>query len=123
MIALRIDEASKSFGSLRAVDGLSLQISRGETFGLLGSQPGLARAPRLACWSACSLPTKGPYISKPARAGHRARLPRVGKSASLRKHCRSTKTMTALENLRFFGKLYGLHGAAPQRADRMVLGL
>lgn len=35
-IAIRADNLVKSFGSLRAVDGLSLSINKGEVFGFLG---------------------------------------------------------------------------------------
>jgi ABC-type uncharacterized transport system ATPase subunit len=34
--AIRLDELARSFGDVAAVSGLSLEIGRGELFGLLG---------------------------------------------------------------------------------------
>ncbi|HKF35493.1 MAG TPA: ATP-binding cassette domain-containing protein, partial [Ktedonobacteraceae bacterium] len=36
MLAIEVKDLSKSFGSFRAVDHLSLEVRQGEIFGLLG---------------------------------------------------------------------------------------
>jgi ABC-2 type transport system ATP-binding protein len=35
-VVIQIDNISKAFGSLKAVNGLSFEVYRGEIFGLLG---------------------------------------------------------------------------------------
>ena len=36
MSAIKVENISKSFGKVRALDGISFEVERGELFGLIG---------------------------------------------------------------------------------------
>ncbi|MFD9950801.1 hypothetical protein ACFWYW_57220 [Nonomuraea sp. NPDC059023] len=55
MPAVLIDGLIKSFGSVRALDGLGLTVRTGEVHGFLGPI-GAGRPPRYASCSACNSP-------------------------------------------------------------------
>ncbi len=99
----------KSFGERRALDGISLEVRRGELFCLLGPNGG-GKSTLFRILATLSLPDSG----SAAIAGHdvvteasevRARLGVVFQSPSL------DGKLTILENLRCGGALYGLKGA------------
>ena len=91
---LTVTGLTKSFGDLRAVDGLSFEISPGETFGLLGPN-GAGKTTTISM--ICGL-----------RAG-RELIGYVPQELAL------YPDLSGRDNLRFFGRLYGLRGAAAKQ--------
>ena len=103
----------KSYGSFVAVDDLSFQINRGETFGLLGPN-GAGKSTTIAMLVGLLQPDSGnvsighkdsalPHGS-PTDADVRRRIGISPQSLSL------YEDLSAAENLDFFGSLYGLSG-------------
>ena len=107
--AIVVRDLVKSFGDRRALDGVSLEVRRGELFCLLGPNGG-GKSTLFRILATLLLPDAGTA----SVAGHdvvtdassvRARLGVVFQSPSL------DGKLTILENLRCGGALYGLRGA------------
>ena len=107
--AIIVRDLVKSFGDRRALDGISLEVQRGELFCLLGPNGG-GKSTLFRILATLSLPDTG----SAEVAGHdtvtdaaevRARLGVVFQSPSL------DGKLTILENLRCGGALYGLKGS------------
>jgi len=132
------ESLAKRFGALRAVDGLSLAIGRGEIYGLVGpSGAGKTTLIRMLC--GLTQPTDGTarLLGAPMPAGRRSVEHRFGYMPQERAVYRD---LTVAENLLFFGRIYGmtrvriaqrtselltlmrLEGHARQRADRLSGG-
>jgi ABC-2 type transport system ATP-binding protein len=97
----------KSFGSVVAVDGISLAVQKGELFGLLGPN-GAGKTTTVRC--ICGL------LKPDAGSVHIEGKPpvnlRVRKTIGLAPQDLALYTaLTAEENLAFFGRLYGLSGS------------
>jgi ABC-2 type transport system ATP-binding protein len=122
---LRLRDLRKSFGPLTAVDGLSLDINRGEVFGLLGPN-GAGKSTTIGMCVGLIAPDSGTVeIDTDSHAGSKSHTPvspdvrrRLGLAPqSLALY----DDMTGDENLRFFGRLYGLKGAAlTARCDHVL---
>jgi len=106
--AIRVHDLVKTFGERRALDGISLEVRRGELFCLLGPNGG-GKSTLFRILATLSLPDAGNAMI----AGHdvvteaaevRARLGVVFQSPSL------DGKLSILENLRCGGALYGLKG-------------
>lgn len=107
--AISISNLKKSFGDRRALDGISLEVLRGEIFCLLGPNGG-GKSTLFRILATLSLPDSGmatvagqSVITE--ASGVRARLGVVFQSPSL------DGKLTILENLRCGGALYGLRGS------------
>src|SRR6476660_1968279 len=96
----------KTFGDLRAVDGIDLEVRRGEVFGVLG--PNGAGKTTMLKMLATLLPIDGGtaeiFGHDVRRDGHVVRqlLGVTGQYASV------DENLTATENLMLFGRLQGL---------------
>ena len=97
---------SKSFGDLKAVDNVSLQIGSGEIYGLVGSD-GAGKTTTLRLLVGALLPDEGEVticgydvLRKPETA--RAQLGYLSQRFSL------YEDLTVLENIRFFAEVRGL---------------
>ncbi len=108
-IALRLTDVKKRYGALAAVDGLSLEVRRGECFGLLGPN-GAGKTTTISMISTLVRPDSGRVsvngadaVSEPTAV--RRSIGHVPQDVSL------YADLTARENVRFFGGLYGLSGA------------
>jgi len=99
----------KRFGDLTAVDGVSLTISAGETFGLLGPNgAGKTTAISMICGllrpDEGSVTVAGEPITTTSTRG-RAAIGLVPQDLAI------YPDLTGEENLKFFGRLYGMTGA------------
>jgi ABC-2 type transport system ATP-binding protein len=106
--SILVRDLVKSFGERRALDGISLEVSSGEIFCLLGPNGG-GKSTLFRILATLALPDSGSTVV----AGHdvlsdapevRARIGVVFQSPSL------DGKLTILENLRCGGALYGLKG-------------
>ena len=99
----------KHFGDVRAVDGVHLHVRRGEIFGLLGPNgAGKTTTIRILCQvlrpDAGSVTVDGLDLRKDGTAIKRL-IGLVPQEIAV------YKTLTASDNLVFFGRIYGLGGA------------
>ena len=107
--AISVRDLQKSFGERRALDGISLEVKRGELFCLLGPNGG-GKSTLFRILATLLLPDSGAAeivghdVIRDA-ASVRMRLGVVFQSPSL------DGKLTILENLRCGGALYGLRGA------------
>jgi ABC-2 type transport system ATP-binding protein len=104
--AVEVAEVVKSFGDLRALDGVSLRISRGEIYGLLGPN-GAGKTTLIRCLVGLVRPASGtvrvlgrllPDLDVLGRVGYMTQAPALYPDLSV------------LENLRFFAALYDTPG-------------
>jgi ABC-2 type transport system ATP-binding protein len=115
--AVRAEGLRKAFGATLAVDGVSLDIRRGEIFGLLGPN-GAGKSTTIGMLSGLLLPDAG----RVAIAGGDPSLPESRRQLGVAPQALAIyPELTAEENLRFFGELYGLGGA--RRRERVAWAL
>jgi len=106
-VAARLQGVTKRFGETVAVNGLDLEVLRSECLGLLGPN-GAGKSTTLSMLAGILEPDAG-TIELPGKASPRVRSTRrrIGiapQSLAL------YPELTALENLDFFGRVYGLSG-------------
>jgi ABC-2 type transport system ATP-binding protein len=109
----------KSYGALRAVDGVSFQVAKGELYGLLGPN-GAGKTTTMSMLSGLLAPDEGRILfdgvdlaAEPLRV--KAQLGVVPQEPAL------YENLSARENLHFWGGLYGLSGAQlAQAVDRVL---
>ena len=116
---VRVDGLVKRFGDMTAVDGVSLSIAEGSIFGLLGPN-GAGKTTTISMISCLLAPDEGDVVVD----GHSVRT----QSAAVRRvlgvvpqEIALYPTLTAAENLRFWGRMYGLSGKA--LSDAIEYGL
>jgi ABC-2 type transport system ATP-binding protein len=116
-LIIETQELRKQFGSTVAVSDLSLQVGAGEIFGFLGPN-GAGKTTAIKMLLALVEPTSGTGRVLGAPLGDRAARARIG---FLPEHFRFHETLTAIELLRFHGRLYGLRGVSlDARVDRLL---
>ena len=100
-------ELYKCYGSVRAVDGVSFRVERGETFGLLGPN-GAGKTTTISMLVGALPPDRGSVVidgeSDPTRPELRLKIGTAPQSIAL------YADLTGEENLAFFGSLYQLSG-------------
>ena len=118
---IRVQDLVKSYGALRAVDGISFEVRKGELYGLLGPN-GAGKTTTMSMLGGLLAPDEGRILydgvdlaAKPIEI--KAQLGVVPQEPAL------YETLSARENLRFWGGLYGLSGASLERAVDRVLDL
>ena len=106
----------KSYGDLTAVDGLSFEVRRGESFGLLGPN-GAGKTTTISMLVGLLKPDAGTVWvggssdSGAAENGGDPLDPEIRRAIGVAPQALSLYgELTARENLRFFGQLYGLAG-------------
>ncbi len=107
---LAVQNLVKQYGDLVAADDVSFSADKGTIFGLLGPN-GAGKSTTINCISGLLTPTSG-HISV---AGHD--IAADGKAAKqslgvVPQEIALYEDLPAIENLRYWGKAYGLHGKA-----------
>jgi ABC-2 type transport system ATP-binding protein len=117
----QIEGLVKSYGSLRAVDGVSFTVAKGELYGLLGPN-GAGKTTIMSMLSGLLAPDEGrirfdgvDLAGEPLKV--KAQLGVVPQEPAL------YENLSARENLAFWGGLYGLSGATLTQAVDRVLAL
>lgn len=116
---LKVEELSKNYGDLVAVDKISFEAGKGTVFGLLGPN-GAGKSTAINCISGLLQPTSG----HASVAGHD--VVSEGKAARqnlgvVPQELALYEDLPAIDNLRYWGKAYGLRGAALDARVRDVL--
>jgi ABC-2 type transport system ATP-binding protein len=119
MDVVRMEEATKKFGDIRAVDKASLGISRGEILGLLGPNgAGKSTAINLIIGL---LRLDGGRISVLDHDVTRDSMAVKRNIGVVPQELAIYEDLTSLENVMFFASLYGLGGRALKRAAEEAL--
>lgn len=115
----RIEGLTKRFGDVRAVDGVSFEVKKGELYGLLGPN-GAGKTTTMSMLAGLLAPDEGRILfdgfdlaAEPIKI--KGRLGVVPQEPAI------YETLSARENLRFWGGLYGLAGTTLDRAVDRVL--
>lgn len=107
MPMISVQNLRKSFGSTIAVDGLTFELKSGETFGLLGPN-GAGKTTTINMIVGLLSPDDGQVLidgsHNPTHAASRKQLGNAPQKLSL------YEELTGEENLRFFGRTFGLSG-------------
>ena len=120
-IGIDVREVSKQFGNVRALDGVSLQVPRGEIFGLLGPNgSGKSTLIRILC--GLLQPTSGSATVDDLDVGTqgeevRQRIGYVSQAFSL------YRDLTVDENLDFFSSIYRLKGRERKERKEWAIDL
>ncbi|WP_207816356.1 ATP-binding cassette domain-containing protein [Pseudomonas sp. 50_B] len=108
-VVIEVRDLVRKFGDFTAVASTSFEVLKGEIFGLLGPNgAGKTTTFRMLCGL---LPASSGHLEvagvnlRTARAAARRKIGYVSQKFAL------YANLSALENLRFFGGAYGLHGA------------
>ncbi len=122
--AIEVRELHKSFGENHAVNGVGFDVRQGEIFSLLGPN-GAGKTTTISILSCLLRPDQGDA----SIMGHSIRTDGMGVKSVLGvvpQEIALYEDLTARENLNFWGKMYGLRGAAlRKRVDEVleVIGL
>lgn len=116
---IKVRDVSKKFGSFTAVENTSFEVKNGEIFGLLGPNgAGKTTTFRMIC---ALLGMSGGEISvmgedlRYAKSSIRSRIGYVSQKFSL------YKKLSCYQNLEYFGRSYGIGGAALKRRIEELL--
>lgn len=116
---LVVQELYKAYGDIQAVRGISFQVGRGEIFGLLGPN-GAGKTTTVSILTGLLAPDRGQiavdgisFQKMPKEV--KARMGLVPQDLAL------YPTLSARDNLLFFGRLYGLHGKRLRERVEAVL--
>ena len=116
---VRVESASKSFGRKKALDGVSLEVRRGQVVGLIGPS-GCGKTTLVSLVVGSAVPTSGRVLLGGEEAPYPAMRRKLGympQDAAL------YEGVTARENLAFFGALQGLTRAQVREREAELLGL
>ena len=121
MIAIDVKNLHKAFGDLKAVDGVSFEVEKGEIFSLLGPN-GAGKTTTISMLSCLLHPDDGDAVVM----GHSIRTDQMGVKSVLGvvpQEIALYEDLSARENLTFWGKMYGLRGAELKNRVSEVLEL
>jgi ABC-2 type transport system ATP-binding protein len=117
--AINVNQLSKRFGDLLAVNNISFEVQRGEIFSLLGPN-GAGKSTTISMLSCLKDPTSGDA----AIMGHSIINDPQGVKASIGvvfQEIAVYEDLTARENLAFWGRMYGLRGnLLSKRVDEVL---
>ena len=117
--AIQVQDLHKNFGDIHAVQGVSFDVRAGEIFSLLGPN-GAGKTTVISMLSCLLEPVQGD-----ARVmGHSIKSEQMAVKAAIGvvpQEIALYEDLSARENLNFWGKMYGLRGAAlKQRVDEVI---
>jgi ABC-2 type transport system ATP-binding protein len=121
-VVLQAESLTKTYGSLKAVDNLSLEVYEGEVFGFLGPN-GAGKTTSINMMCGLLKPDSGRVIvhGQPITGGDADVRARVGVCPQ---DIVLWERLTCLEQLQFIGRMYGLPGReARQRGERLLEAL
>ncbi|MBN1306100.1 MAG: ABC transporter ATP-binding protein [Anaerolineales bacterium] len=118
-VILAVKDLRKSFGGHNAVNGISYEIVRGEIFGLLGPN-GAGKTTTIAMMTGLFKPTSGnvSFTMNGQRWNSSDVKPRLG---LVPQEMALYPTLSAWDNLLFFGRIYGLRGRKLRERVKIVL--
>jgi ABC-2 type transport system ATP-binding protein len=122
--AIQVNDLHKSFGDLKAVQGVSFEVRQGDIFSLLGPN-GAGKTTIISMLSTLLRPDQGDALI----LGHSIRSDPMGVKGVLGvvpQEIALYEDLSARENLTFWGKMYGLRGSALRaRVDEVleIIGL
>jgi ABC-2 type transport system ATP-binding protein len=120
-VLLSVRNVVKTYGTRRAVDGVSFNVRRGQTVGLLGPNgAGKSTTVGLVCGILQADAGQILLDGQPAGAGQREARRRIG---YVPQELALYDDLSAVENLKLFGALYGLRGEALKSRCAAVLDL
>jgi ABC-2 type transport system ATP-binding protein len=117
--AIKVENISKRFGALQAVNGVSFTVQKGEIFGLLGPN-GAGKSTLIRMMTTLVPPTSGTAVV----AGHdiirdaNAVRERIG---VIPQNMTSDPELTCAENLGIHARLYGITGARRRKRTAELL--
>jgi len=115
----RVEKLVKRYGELRAVDGISFEVRKGEMYGLLGPN-GAGKTTTMSMLSGLLKPDEGRiFFDGVALGADPIRI--KGQLGIVPQETALYDTLSARENLRFWAGLYGLAGAGLEKAVERVL--
>jgi ABC-2 type transport system ATP-binding protein len=119
-VALRVQALSKCYGAIKALAGISFDIHQGEIFGLLGSN-GAGKTTLISILATEQRASAGDALILGHSIHHERRAVRhvVGLAPQ---EIALYPMLTGAENLRFFGRIYGLLGAELSNRVKELLG-
>ena len=107
---IEVEHLVKRFGAFTSVDDLSLSVDKGEVFGLLGSNgAGKTTAIRVLCGLLAPTSGRARVLGIDVAKDPEALKHRIG---YMTQRFSLYDDLTVIQNLRFFGGVYGLNGAA-----------
>jgi ABC-2 type transport system ATP-binding protein len=124
MHAIEVKNLHKAFGDLKAVDGVSFEVEKGEIFSLLGPN-GAGKTTTISMLSCLLRPDQGDALVM----GHSILNDQMSVKSVLGvvpQEIALYNDLSARENLTFWGKMYGLRGAPLRsRVDEVleIIGL
>src|SRR6202171_2219334 len=118
---LVIENLKKTYGTLVAVDHVSFELERGQLLGLLGPN-GAGKTTTVSMIAGLVTPDAGDVLIEGARLGGDTD-PKKRQIGLVPQDLALYDELSARANLRFFGALYGLAGAALDTAIASVLEL
>jgi ABC-2 type transport system ATP-binding protein len=118
LFPLRVDGLVKRFGTVTAVDGISLELRSGECLGLLGPN-GAGKSTLIRSVVGRVVPDAGSISILGARADSEAARNALG---WVPQELALYPRLTCRENLQAFGRYHGLGGAALEKAVERCLG-
>ncbi len=118
---LQVDHLRKTFGALVAVDDVSFSLAPGTLVGLLGPN-GAGKTTTVSMVAGIVTPERGEVrvAGQPLRGDRDPAKRRIG---LVPQDLALYDELSARENLRFFGGLYGLHGPALDAAMASAMAL
>ncbi len=115
MDAIRIDNLTKKFDSLTAVDGLTLSVAKGELFGLIGSD-GAGKTTTMRILASIMDPSSGDAFVMGKHVSHESEAvkERIG---YMSQRFGLYPDLTVQENIRFYADIFGL--SRPEREEKI----
>ncbi|MDP2299471.1 MAG: ABC transporter ATP-binding protein, partial [Actinomycetota bacterium] len=120
-VIVEVTDLEKRFGDVAAVAGVSFALEQGEIFGLLGPN-GAGKTTTISMISCLLDPDAGSIVVDGHSAGTEARAVKASLGV-VPQEVALYPTLTAAENLAFWGRMYGLGGAELKRAVDAALEL